>query len=92
MKKHVTSLEEIANNAIRKRLEKEEKIFRTALRIMAEPPIRGEITTGKIRWRGIRVIVQIEGLKQTKWLDQRGRRISPKLVYDVGLDSKNKFF
>ena len=56
----------------------EEELFTTALRIMAEPPIKGEITKGKIRWRGIRLIRQRIGLDSYSWLEQRGKQISPK--------------
>jgi hypothetical protein len=61
---------------------KEEEIFTTALRTMAEPPIKGEITKGKIRWRGIRIVQQNDGFKYTKWLEQRGKQISPKIVFE----------
>lgn len=60
---------------------KEEEIFTTALRIMAEPPIKGDITKGKVRWRGIRIVQYNDGFKYTKWLEQRGRQISPKIVF-----------
>lgn len=60
---------------------KEEEIFTSALRIMAEPPIKGEITKGKVRWRGIRIVQYNDGFKYTKWLEQRGKQISPKIVF-----------
>ena len=60
----------------------EEELFTTALRTMAEPPIKGEITKGKIRWRGIRTVQYNDGLKCTKWLEQRGKQISPKIVFE----------
>lgn len=60
----------------------EEEIFTTALRTMAEPPIKGEITKGKVRWRGIRIVQQNDGFKYTKWLEQRGKQISPKIVFE----------
>lgn len=56
--------------------------FITALRTMAEPPIKGEITKGKVRWRGIRIVHQNDGFKYTKWLEQRGKQISPKIVFE----------
>lgn len=57
----------------------EEEIFTTALRTMAEPPIKGEITKGKLTWRGIRLINQQVGFDSYRWLEQRGKQISPKL-------------
>jgi len=73
---------EIIELFIQKQQNKEEEIFTSALRIMAEPPIKGEITRGKIRWRGIRIVQYNDGFKYTKWLEQRGKQISPKIVFD----------
>ena len=67
---------------IQEQQKKEEEIFTTALRTMAEPPIKGKITKGKIRWRGIRIVQQNNGFKYTKWLEQRGKQISPKIVFE----------
>lgn len=61
---------------------KEEEIFISALRIMAEPPVKGKITKGKVRWRGIRIVQHNDGFKYTKWLEQRGKQISPKIVFE----------
>ena len=67
---------------IQEQQKKEEEIFTVALRTMAEPPIKGEITRGKIKWRGIRIVQQNNGFKYTKWLEQRGKQISPKIVFE----------
>ena len=56
----------------------EEELFTTALRTMVEPPIVGEITKDKVKWRGIRLIRQSVGLDNYSWLEQRGKQISPK--------------
>ena len=56
----------------------EQQLFTTALRTMAEPPIKGEITKGKITWRGIKLIRQQIGLDSYIWLEQRGKQISTK--------------
>lgn len=76
------NLENIVNKFIQEQLKKEEEIFTSALRIMAEPPINGEITKGKVRWRGIRIVQHNDGFKYTKWLEQRGKKISPTIVFD----------
>ena len=60
----------------------EDEIFISALRVMAEPPIKGEITKGKVKWRGIRIVQHNDGFKYTKWLEQRGKQISPKIIFD----------
>ena len=63
----------------------EELLFIAALRTMAEPPIRGEITKGKIKWRGIRLIRQQIGFDCYSWLEQRGKQITPKFHIEVKL-------
>ena len=75
------NLDNIVNKFIQEQLKKEEEIFISSLRIMSEPPIKGEITKGKLRWRGIRIVQYNDGFKYTKWLEQRGNRISPKIVF-----------
>ena len=62
-------------------IRKEEELFTTALRVIAKPPIKGEITKGKVRWRGIRIVQYNDGFKYTKWLEQRGKQISPKIIF-----------
>ena len=68
---------------------KEEELFTTALRTMAEPPIKGEITKGKIAWRGIRLIRQQVGFDSYSWLEQRGEQISPKFHIESKLPDLN---
>jgi hypothetical protein len=67
----------------------EEELFTTVLRTIAEPPIKGEITKGKIRWRGIRLIRQQVGLDLYSWLEQRGKQISPKFHLEAKLPDLN---
>lgn len=58
------------------------KVYQTAMLVMFEkgirenatPPIKGEITKGKMRWRGIRCVTQ-QG-SGASWLEQRGRKIT----------------
>lgn len=49
-------------------------------RIGAIPPIKGEITKGKLKWRGIKIISQkmwSGDFYLTYWVEQKGKRISP---------------
>mgnify|MGYP003625894147 FL=1 len=69
----------------------EEELFTIALRTMAEPPIKGEITKGKIRWRGIRLIRQNVGLDSYSWLEQRGKQISPKFHIKVNVPNLREY-
>jgi hypothetical protein len=77
----LTNTQDIINVFIKEQQKKEEELFTSALRIMAEPPIKGEITKGKLKWRGIRLVQYNNGFKYTKWLEQRGRQISPKIEF-----------
>jgi hypothetical protein len=76
------NLDNIVNKFIQEQLKKEEEIFTSALRIMAEPPIKGDITKGKVRWRGIRIVQHNDGFKYKKWLEQRGKQISPTIIFN----------
>lgn len=51
------------------------KMFEDTVRYLVEPPIKGEITKGKLKWRGI---TQCETQDHSQyWIAQRGKRISP---------------
>jgi len=76
------NMDAVISQFIQEQQKKEEEIFTTALQTMAEPPIKGDITKGKVRWRGIRILQYNEGFKYTKWLEQRGKQISPKIVFE----------
>jgi hypothetical protein len=39
------------------------------------PPIKGEITKGKLRWRGLRLIQKDEPNGRAFWIEQRGKLI-----------------
>lgn len=49
--------------------------FEQCLRTVAVPPIKGEITHGKLIHRGIRRLIS----STETWLEQRGREISPRI-------------
>lgn len=66
-----------ASHAALKHMQAEEtRIFDFALRNNAVPPIKGEITKGKLRWRGIRMVNKFNFTFAERWLEQRGNRIS----------------
>ena len=77
----------VISRFIQEQQKKEEEIFTTALRTMVEPPIKGKITKGKIRWRGIRIVQYNNGFKYIKWLEQRGKQISPKIVFEGTIEN-----
>lgn len=72
-----------AIEAIIQKIEATEKqIFESALRENAQPPLKGEITAGKLIYRGIKLVRQLNGDECTSWLEQRGERISKKFHFD----------
>jgi len=49
------------------------KSFKETILQHAEPKIKGDITKGKLKWRGIKYINQPE--KNLVWIEQRGKQI-----------------
>ena len=89
MEEMALNIASVTQRLITEMQKQEEEIFTTALRTMAEPPIKGEITKGKIRWRGIRIIRQQIGFDSYSWLEQRGKQISPKFHIEAKLPDFN---
>ena len=63
-------------------LKNQDDIFKESLMNLVEPPIKGEITKGKLKWRGVRFIQQKVGLNYCSWLEKRGKQITPKLYIE----------
>lgn len=68
---------------IYEQMKKEDEIFENAVRENAVPKITGNITKGKLRYRGIRMIINNHNGKTEKWIEQSGKIISPKIVFDT---------
>ena len=79
----VSNFEETKTRILYKARAEQDCIFEYALRNVAEPPVKGKITRGKIRWRGIRLVVKDSFGKHERWLEQRGKRISPVIVIET---------
>lgn len=68
-----------------------ERWMEDILRNYATPPVKGEITAGKLKWRGIRLCIKTEGLfpfrDNVEWVEQRGKAIgepfSIKLCFNI---------
>jgi len=45
--------------------------------------IKGEITKGKIKWRGVKLKVKCNGMREEYQLCQRGVDISPIIAFDL---------
>jgi hypothetical protein len=65
-------------------LAEENTVLEKALRESAVPPIEGPITKGKLKRRGIVMVTTNEGGIPRKWLEQRGKIISPVIVQSFG--------
>jgi hypothetical protein len=62
----------------------ENGIFEKCLLLVAEPPIKGTITKGKLKWRGIKLVCTEPSVEPSeRWLEQRGKQISPKISMGV---------
>jgi len=81
---------DIVNQYIDLILKKEDEVFMESLRTMINPPIKGEITKNKLKWRGVKLIQENDYFKSVRWLEQRGKQISPKIVINCELDNKFK--
>lgn len=68
------TIQEITRKHIAAIIKKEDEIFESSVRNNATPKVKGEITFGKLKWRGIIIASDLKG---NSWLEQRGKRISP---------------
>lgn len=68
----VTDLSKVRNDFVSQISSFRMMHFERALRVKAIPPIKGEITKGKLKWRGIELVSH----NHRQWLEQRGKRIS----------------
>lgn len=68
----------IINRLVEDSMKKENDFFMNHLINNAIPKIKGDITEGKLKWRGIKMVIQKDGLNTVKWIEQRGNIISPK--------------
>ena len=57
-------------------------VLEETLRQFAQPPIKGELTKGKIQWRGIKLCKEGRGFGFSMWLEQRGRQIGPRIIHE----------
>ena len=74
----IEQLRDVPEQIIKSFVSKQDKILEEAVRANAIPPIKGVLTAGKLKWRGIKLIVQDKGMcNQEMWIEQRGVRISP---------------
>ena len=87
----MTDIQNLATSFFLEIAKREDEIFERAVRENAIPKITGKITKDKIRWRGIRMVQQNDLLFSVKWIEQRGKQISPKIItdYKININANN---
>ena len=80
-----SKIHDIITQTAKEYSQKANDIFEKAVRNNATPPIRGEITKGKLRNRGIKLIIHPTDIGCQKWLEQRGKIISPRLNFNFNI-------
>lgn len=66
-------------------VKKRDEFLKSSLLKNVTPPIKRELTRGKLKWRGIKLMHQHETFKDIYWIEQRGERISPNfyIMYEL---------
>lgn len=70
----------------------QDEIFEFSLRNDAIPPIKGNITKGKIKWRGIRMCQTHKPYETLIWLEQRGKKIGKLIVLKAHCEPPSSTF
>lgn len=86
--KDYKELDNITNKLISNIIEKEDEFIKNQLKL-AKPQIKGEITKGKLKWRGIKLIEINDFNGTTKWIEQRGKQIGERLQYTYKIKIPN---
>jgi hypothetical protein len=76
-------LNQLQESIIRQTINNQEKFIEDVLRNHVTPPIKGEITKGKIKWRGLEIMNDTAYSKL--WVRQRGVDIPIYLDYSFKL-------
>lgn len=71
------------NKRVINELLKQEKYLLEDVMKYSTPKIEGDLTYGKMIWRGIRKITSADKHTLQTWVEQRGERISP--IYTIKL-------
>ena len=79
-------MQPIQENAQKELMFKINQSIEDELRTNAFPPIKGKITKGKLRWRGI---IRVQDGKY-QWVEQRGKRITSKYGLNPNIDTADR--
>lgn len=80
-----TELDNITSRLMSNIIQKEDEFIKNQLKLVV-PKIKGEITKGKLKWRGIKLIEINDINGNTKWIEQRGKQIGERLEYKIILN------
>ena len=80
-----TELDNITSRLMSNIIQKEDEFIKNQLKLVV-PKIKGEITKGKLKWRGIKLIEINDINGTTKWIEQRGKQIGERLEYKIILN------
>ena len=83
-----TELDIITSKIMSNIIQKEDEFIKNQLKLV-NPQIKGEITKGKLRWRGIKLIEINDINGTTKWIEQRGKQIGERLQYNYQINIAN---
>ena len=78
----VLNIADVSQRLIKEHLQRQEVFLESVLRNNAKPKVKGEITRGKIKWRGIMIIEQKTTNGYKTWVEQRGKRISEIVTHE----------
>lgn len=73
---------EIVKQLTKKIAEREDEYIKYILYTYAQPLIKGNLTKGKLKWRGIKMIIQQTNFGYEKWIEQRGVMLGDKIIYN----------
>ena len=75
-------IQELQMRLVGKMMEGLNKTLETIAREYSVPPIKGEITKGKLTWRGLRLCSSPMMLENTRyWIEQRGKQIGYQIIF-----------
>ena len=73
------NIDDSINYLIKEQVKRQNAILEKAVRENAIPQIKGKLTKGKMRWRGLRMMQRgtgADGFTEI-WIEQRGKIITP---------------
>jgi len=65
-----------------------EELFKNYAVNMITPPIKSDITKGKLKWRGVYLCNKKTHDHDEYWFEQRGRQVSPKIINKITFEVK----